>query len=323
MGGGRWLPYMEGNIRVLKIWSDIINAVRSQPELFNFYLDNSINQLGNDRRAQFWLDKWSGDLCLKIEFPRLFSLSTDKYGIVFDFYTRRGRQQDWNLEFRRPLLAWEEEEVISPDVWKWKVDPFGLLSVASMYKRCELFLGPVRNMTVAVWHNYAPPKVKFFGWLAWQGKVKTSSFLQRIGILEVNADVGCAFCQDEVETVNHILLFCPSVWLLWSHIMKRWGVQWVIPNSVQGLLQWWSFYKMKKIQKPLWKVVLLAIFWSIWKHRNECVFNGLRPNFEDLCEPVKVRIALWVKSSPAKVEFSINDVVLNSQQVQYCIMHRS
>ncbi|KAL7251725.1 hypothetical protein ACSBR1_013560 [Camellia fascicularis] len=333
MGGGRWLPHLEGNIRASKIWSDIINAVRSQNEFLNFYLDNAVIQLGNGRRAHFWLDKWSGELCLKTEFPRLFSLSTDKYGTVSDFYSRRGGLQDWNLDFRRPLLAWEEEEVrrlyilissvpdirvSSPDIWKWKADPTGLFSVASVYKRCELSLGPGRNVAVAVWHNCAPPKVKFFGWLAWQGKVKTSSFLQRIGILDANANVGCVFCHDEVETVYHILLFCPFVWLLWSHIMKWWGVQWVMPNSVERLLEWWSFCKMKKIEKQLWKVVPLAVLWSIWKHRNDCVFNGLQPNVEDLCELVKVRIAVWVKSSPVKMEFSVNDIVLNLQQVQFC-----
>ncbi|XP_028056520.1 uncharacterized protein LOC114260570 [Camellia sinensis] len=172
-------------------------------------------------------------------------------GVVIDFYNRRGGIQVWNLEFRRPLLAWEEEEVCrlhsflinasemratKPDVWKWKADPSGVVSVASVYKRYEFFLGSVRKMAVVVWNNCAPPKVKFFGWLAWQGNVKTSSFLQRIGILDASAIVGCVFCENEVESVNHILLFCPFVWLLWSHIMKWWVSQWAMPNTMEGLL---------------------------------------------------------------------------------------
>lgn len=338
MGGGRWLPDLERRVRGSKIWSDIVTAVISKLVLHIFYLENSAIILGNGRRAQFWRDKWAGELCLKDEFPRLFSLSTVKDGVVSDFYTSSGGFQDWFLEFRRPLLAWEEEEVsrlhtllrsapvvrvISPDIWKWRADSSGMYSAASGYRRCESLLGPDRKVVGEVWNNCAPPKVKFFGWLAWLGKVKTSSYLQRIGILDKAANVSCVFCQNEVESVNHILLFCPFVWLLWSQIMKWWGVQWVMPNSVEGLLQWWSFCKMKKLEKVIWKVVPLAVLWSTWKHRNDCVFNGSQPNLEDLCEVVKVRIALWVKSSPAKVEFSINDVVFNLHQVHYCLRQGS
>ncbi|XP_028061933.1 uncharacterized protein LOC114265350 [Camellia sinensis] len=192
----------------------------------HMYLANSAIELGNGRRTLFWLDKWAWELSFKEEFPRLFSLFTNKIGVVSDFYNRSGGFQVWNLEFRRTLLAWKEEEVsrihsffmnapamrvTKQDAWKWKADPSGLFSVASMYKSYELSLGPVRKMAEVVWNNCGPPKVKFLGWLAWQGKVKTSSFLQHIGILAASTNVGCVFCQAEVESVNHILLFCPFV----------------------------------------------------------------------------------------------------------------
>lgn len=78
MGGGSWMPHMEGNNRVSKIWSDVIRAMISKPVIHNLYLVNTAIQLGNGQRAQFWLDKWAGEMCLKEEFPRLFSLSTNR-----------------------------------------------------------------------------------------------------------------------------------------------------------------------------------------------------------------------------------------------------
>ena len=80
---------------------------------------------------------------------------------------------------------------------------------------------------------------------------------------------------------------------------------------------------MKKTEKLLCKVVPLAVLWSTWKHRNDCVFNGSQPNFEELCEVVKTRIALWAKSSPANLEFSVTDIVFNLQQVKHCIRNVS
>ncbi|CAL5412431.1 unnamed protein product [Camellia sinensis] len=65
MRGGRWVPCMERNNRNLKIWSDIIGAIISTPMLHNLYLANSVIELGNGRRALFWLDKWAGEQSFK------------------------------------------------------------------------------------------------------------------------------------------------------------------------------------------------------------------------------------------------------------------
>ncbi|KAL7211787.1 hypothetical protein ACSBR2_014614 [Camellia fascicularis] len=39
-----------------------------------------------------------------------------------------------------------------------------------------------------------------------------------------------------------------------------------------------------------------AILWSLWKLRNEAVFNGKQWQLEEFCELIKTRIAIWVKA---------------------------
>lgn len=92
-----------------------------------------------------------------------------------------------------------------------------------------------------------------------------------------------------------------------------------MPGSVNGVLQWWSGSRMKKLERKIWAVIPVTILWSIWKHRNKCVFHGIQPNWDDLCDIVKVRVAMWLKASPTDVTFSVSDLVFNLQQVQYCI----
>lgn len=54
-----------------------------------------------------------------------------------------------------------------------------------------------------------------------------------------------------------------------------------------------------------------VVLWSTCKHRNECLFKAIQPNLEDLCDLVKVRVAMCIKSSPTPVVFSVNDIVSN------------
>lgn len=137
-------------------------------------------------------------MCLKEDFPHLFSLSTDKLQSVKALQIRRNAQVEWTLNFRRSLFQWELEELnrltvvllSAPairenvvDCLRWNADPSGGFTVSSAYKWCERSLGPVFKAVNIIWKNVSSPKAQFFGWLAWKGRIKTSSYLQRIGVL--------------------------------------------------------------------------------------------------------------------------------------------
>lgn len=179
IGSGRWFPSLDG--RGSRIWFDIVNLSSSNPDLHNFYLNNTLIALGDGRRAHFWLDKWANNVCFKEEFPRLFSLSNNKMGVVSVYYQRMSAAEGWNLGFRRALLAWEEEEMNrlytllcsapalcsnKSDELLWVADPSRIFSVSSAYNWWESSLGPTLDMAGVIWNNCAPPEAQFFGWLA-------------------------------------------------------------------------------------------------------------------------------------------------------------
>ncbi|XP_028054783.1 uncharacterized protein LOC114258977 [Camellia sinensis] len=122
------------------------------------------------------------------------------------------------------------------------------------------------------------------------------------------------FCDSEAETSEHVLLFCPVVWKVWSNLLKWWGIQWVIPRcngSVEGLLNWWDGFKFKKFFWLMWKSIPLALMWTIWKSRNECVFKGVQPQLKELC-----KVSLWAKYHSPKCVYSVHDLVSNLQQIR-------
>ncbi|CAL5414285.1 unnamed protein product [Camellia sinensis] len=143
--------------------------------------------------------------------------------------TAQGLSAKWagsNLLYRSRsvFLAWEEEELQRlvgmllfiprlrdgvEDSCSWLAEKSGQFTVASIWRWRAAAGGNDLAVPAGVWESLAPPKMQFFCWLAWRGRVKTSSFLQRIGALHLGASNLCVFCQAEVETVEHVLLMCP------------------------------------------------------------------------------------------------------------------
>lgn len=151
------------------------------------------------------------------------------------------------------------------------------------------------------------------------GRVKTAEFLYRIGVLDDQVSVLCPFCKNAVESISHVLLHCPPVWRVWSELVNWWDMCWVVPCTVEALLQWWVEVKLKKKERKIWNLVPLVMLWSVWKLRNEKVFTGRLPNFVELVDLVKSRIAFWTKSNIAGLQYLVQDIVINLHQVTQCL----
>lgn len=129
----------------------------------------------------------------------------------------------------------------------------------------------------------------------------------------------CPFCKLETESVDHILLHCSEIWKVWSSMLQWWGVSWVIPVIVDGVLLWWLGTKFKKLVMRIWRLVPIAMLWSVWRLRNDCVFKGSQPTMDELGEIVKVRVGLWAKSRLPEIHYTVHDVVANLNQVRCCL----
>ncbi|CAL5432957.1 unnamed protein product [Camellia sinensis] len=248
--GGKWFPNPSLNTSSSYIWNGIETAGEHNQSLSLFFANNLQLKVGNGCRIRFWSDSWCGNVCLKEEFPRLFSLSSQQEGLLKEFVEVSAISKNWLFTFRRPLFVWEKNELLrlygiigsvpsfqaeSQDSAIWRASKPGQSFVSNLYNHTCSVYGGTDWFYHLVWIKYLPPKVQFFGWLAWKHKIKTSVFLQQIGVLDSSASTLCVFCKAHQESIEHVLIHCPSVWKVWS-----------------GLLQWWG-HSCKKAEQRIWE----------------------------------------------------------------------
>ncbi|XP_028054606.1 uncharacterized protein LOC114258816 isoform X1 [Camellia sinensis] len=83
-------------------------------------------------------------------------------------WSRTRNENNWAFNFKRPLLAWEEDELQrfcdalgegpelrldSTDSILWKADPVDIFSVKDTVNWCESSNGPALQILDLIWHN--------------------------------------------------------------------------------------------------------------------------------------------------------------------------
>ncbi|XP_055960677.1 protein FAR1-RELATED SEQUENCE 6-like [Mercurialis annua] len=95
-------------------------------------------------------------------------------------------------------------------------------------------------------------------------------FLARRRVLD-HEDRFCLHC-DEVETGNHIVIYCHVAWKFWTDFLAKFGVMaWSIPGDISSFYYQWMGLANHKYRK-LWVTVWFSI-WEICKARNKLIFR--------------------------------------------------
>jgi hypothetical protein len=241
--------------------------------------------LGDGERALFWKDRWLNgarvaDLApnlLALVASRKVSTRTVKEGLGGEWLRDCGPDLGhaavaeffllWRVVGAARLVPERSDEF----VWRWSVD--GKFSVSSAYR--AFFAGRVGAPTASqIWRSRAPYSCKFFAWLISRNICWTADRLQRRGL---PAPASCPLCNQEPETIQHLLLGCVVAREVWTWALSRWGKLGWLPAADEDLVSWWTTRPgLGASQRDLWTSLIL-VFWSIWTHMNDVVFNSARP----------------------------------------------
>jgi hypothetical protein len=124
--------------------------------------------------------------------------------------------------------------------WCWSGD--GVYSAKSAYG--AFFAGRARYTVASqIWRSRAPYGCKFFAWIVSRDQCWTADRLEH---RRLPRPAACPLCDQEPETIQHLLLGC------------------VVARQV-----------------------------CIWRHRNDVVFNGARPEVEAILARIREDYSRW------------------------------
>jgi hypothetical protein len=94
----------------------------------------------------------------------------------------------------------------------------------------------------------------------------------------------CPLCDQEEETIDHLLLSCVFSRQIWFYVLEKFGLQARWDQVSRRILV--------QVSKGLNSIVIL-VAWSLWNHRNLCVFDGVQPNISKLLSNIKDEQHVW------------------------------
>jgi hypothetical protein len=145
-----------------------------------------------------------------------------------------------------------------------------------------------------VWHSWSPPKCKFFLWLVALQRCWTADRLQRRGLDHPDQ---CPLCDQEMETIDHLLVRCVFARNYWFKLLTKVNLQNFTPYVYEeNTMIWWKRCSDQLhgiARKGLNSLISLGL-WILWKHRNACVFDGLSPCLNEAIKRTEEERDLWV-----------------------------
>jgi hypothetical protein len=295
----RWLWL--GRTDEHRAWSGLdLQATKAEE---GFFFASTTMSIGNGLKAKFWEDRWIAGKSVREIAPMLYACipkrrrrcRTVADGLAANKWARDIRGVLGIHEVGQYLQLWARIEgtVLSTEedrlIWKWSAS--GVYSARSAY--LASFHGSASSQAwKMIWRPWAPPRVKFFHWLADLDRCWTAARLERHGLPH---HPRCLLCDQAPETMLHLVLECPFSRQVWHEVLSWLRMTCSPPAYEASLHEWWITARQNTpamLRKGLDSATLL-VPWMIWKHRNACVFERARPSTSALLAHIKDEAQAW------------------------------
>jgi hypothetical protein len=106
----------------------------------------------------------------------------------------------------------------------------------------------------------------------------------------------CPLCDQDQESIDHILVGIVFARNFWFLLLGQVNLSGFAPQLGEvNTMQWWSRIseQLQGIAKKGLNSLITLGLWTLWNHRNECVFDRIKPSLEVALRRVEEDIDLW------------------------------
>jgi len=220
----------------------------------------------------FWEDNWYNNP-LSAQFPQAYSFARNK---SITLQAAQASEQLTNI-FSLPLSqqAFQQMQSIqqilnergsqdqNKDEWHY-FDTHSKFKAAKAYKKLlgQQVIDPAHRW---LWKSYCQPKHKVFFWLLLKDRLSTRNLLRRKQ-MELQS-FNCVFCLANLEeTTQHLFWACPFAQHCWGslhlHVLH-------LEDSFSNIAA-----IKDQLNNQFFMVIIILMCWTIWKVRNEMIFNN-------------------------------------------------
>ena len=133
----------------------------------------------------------------------------------------------------------------------------------------------------------------FYGWLYMidVGRLREGS------VTTFRTADSCALCDQESESIDHLLLGCSFARELWFNILLRLRWHFLTPGNLdESLADWWSRSRkrLQKADRKCFDSLVILTSWMIWKERNARIFDSKQLTVAELLLRVKDEADVWL-----------------------------
>jgi hypothetical protein len=141
-----------------------------------------------------------------------------------------------------------------------------------------------------------PSKCKFFLCLVLHNRVWTAARRRKH---QLQVDDCCSFCDQEFETISHLLIACSFSREVWFTLFQKWwiGNRWSSDREL-SLADWWvkAPKGFDKNGRRAFDSAVILICWMLWLERNACVFNRRSQSASELAAQVLEQVELLISA---------------------------